>query len=147
MSDSLWPHVLQHSRLPCPSLSPGGFSNSCPLNRWYYPIISSSVIPFFCLQFFLVSGCFPMSLLFISGGQNIGVSASASVLPMIIQGWFPSGLTGLNSLQSKGLSSLLQHYSLKGSLLYGPALTSIMTTGKTEALTRWTLSQSEVSGF
>ena len=105
MSDSLWPHGLQRARLPCPIPSSGACSNSCPLSWWCHPTISSSVVPFSsCLQSFPASGSFLMSRLFAWGGQSIGVSASASVLPMIIQGWFPLGLTGLISLQSKGLS-------------------------------------------
>ena len=105
ISGSLWPHELQHARLPCPSPTPGACSNSCPLSRWCHSTISSSVIPFsFCLQSFPVSGSFPMSQFFTSGGQSIGVSASASVLPMNIQDWFPLGWTGWISLQSKGLS-------------------------------------------
>ena len=105
MSDSLWPQGLQHTRLPCPSSTPGACSNPCPLSRWCHPTISSSVIPFSsCLQSFPVSGSFPMSQFFASGGQSIRASASASVLPMNIQGQFPLGLTGLISLQSKGLS-------------------------------------------
>ena len=99
MSNSLWSHGLQHARLPCPSPSPGACSNSCPLNQWYHPTISSSVIPFSSWpQSFPASGSFPMSQLFTSGGQSIG--ASTSVLPMNIQDWFPLGLTGLISLQS-----------------------------------------------
>ena len=98
MSDSLWPHGLQHARLPCPSPSPRACSNSRPLSWWCHPTISSSVVHFSsCLQSFPVSGSFLMSRLFISGGQSIGASASASVLPMNIQGWFLSGLTGLIS--------------------------------------------------
>ena len=105
ISGSLWPHELQHARLPCPSPTPGACSNSCPLSRWCHSTISSSVIPFsFCLQSFPVSGSFPMSQFFTSGGQSIGVSASTSVLPMNIQDWFPLGWTGWISLQSKGLS-------------------------------------------
>ena len=105
MSNSLWPHGLQHARLPCPSLPPGVCSNSCPLSQWRHPTISSSVTPFSsCLQFFPASRPFPMNQLFTSGSQSIGASASASVLPMNIQGWFPLGWTGLISLKSKGLS-------------------------------------------
>ena len=105
MSDSLWPHGLQHARLPCPSLSPRVGSNSCPLSRWCCPTISSSVVPFSsCPQSFPASGSFPISQVFASGGQSIGASVSASVLPMNIQGWFLLGLTCLISLQSKGLS-------------------------------------------
>jgi len=103
ISDYLQSHGLQHARLPCPSPSPGACSNSCPLNQWYHPNISSSVIPFSSWpQSFPASGSFPMSQLFTSGGQSIG--ASTSVLPMNIQDWFPLGLTCLISLQSKGLS-------------------------------------------
>ena len=105
MSDSLWPHGLQHARLPCPSPTPGACSNSCPLSQWCHPTISSSVAPFSShLRSFPASGTFPMSQFFASGGQSIGASASASVLPMNIQSWFPLGLTGLISLQSKELS-------------------------------------------
>ena len=106
MSDSLQPHGLQRNSLPCPSPTPGVCSNSCPLNRWCHPTISSSVVPFSsCLQSFPASGSFPMSQFLASGGQSIGASASASalVLPMNIQDWFSLGLTGLISLQSKGL--------------------------------------------
>ena len=105
MSNSLRPHGLQHTRLPCPSLSPGAYSNSCPLSRWYHPTISSSVTHFSsCLQSFPASRSFLTSQFFESGGQSIGASALASVLPMNIQDWFPLGLTGLISWQSKGLS-------------------------------------------
>ena len=99
MANSLRSHGLQHASLPCPSPTPGAYSNSCPLSWWYQPTISSSVIPFSsCLQSFPASGSFP------TGGQSVGVSASATVLSMNIQGWFPLGLTGLTSLLSKGLS-------------------------------------------
>ena len=105
MSSSLWLHGLQHPKLPCPLLSPRVGSNSCPLSQWWHPTTSSSVVPFSSRpQSFTASGSFPMSRLFESGGQSIGASASASVLPMNIQGWFPSGLIGLMSLLSKGLS-------------------------------------------
>ena len=98
VSNSLWPHGPQHARLPCPSLSPGACSNSCPLSQWCHPTISSSGIPFSsCPQTFPASGSFPMSRLFALGGQSIGASASMSVLPMNIQGWFPLGWTGLES--------------------------------------------------
>ena len=90
-----YPHEPQHTRLPCPSLSPGVCSNFCPLNWWCHPTISSSTALFFCLRFFPASGCFPVSWLFISGGQSI--KGSASVLPVNIQGWLPLGLTGLVS--------------------------------------------------
>ena len=108
MSDSLRPHGLQQARLPCPSLSPRACSNSCPLSQWCHPTISSSVVPFSsCLQSFPTSGSFPMSQLFTWGGQSIGASASASVLSMNIQGWFPLGLTSLISWLSKELSRVL----------------------------------------
>ena len=105
MSNSLQPHGLQHTRPPCPSPTPRVYSNSCPFSWWCHPTISSSVILFFsCLQSFPASGSFQMSQFFPSGGQSIRVSASASVLPMNIQDWFPLGWTGWISLQSKGLS-------------------------------------------
>ena len=105
MSDFLWPHGLQHARPPCPSSTPGACSNSGPSSWWCHLTISSSVVPFSsCLQSFPASGSLPMSQFFASGGQNIGTSASASVLPMNIQDWFLLGLTGWISLQSKGFS-------------------------------------------
>ena len=110
LSDSLWPHELQNARLPYLSPSPGAYSDSCPLNQWCNPTISSSVIPFFsCLQSFPASGSFLMSHFFTSGGQSTGVSALASVLPMNIQNWFPLGLTGRISLQSKELSRVFSN--------------------------------------
>ena len=110
VSDSLRSHGLQHTRLPCPSPTPGVCSNSCPLSQWCHPTISSSVVPFSsCLQSFPDSGSFPTSQLFISSGQSIGASASASVVLMNIQDWFPLGWTGWISLQSKGLSSLFSN--------------------------------------
>ena len=142
MSDSLQPHGLQHARLPCPSPTAGACSNSCPSSRWCHPTISSSVIPFSsCLQSFPTSGSFPVNQLFPSGGQSIRDSASASVFPMNIQGWFPLGLTSLISFLSKGFSRLLQHHSLKASILQCSAFFVVqlsnpyMTTGKTIALT------------
>ena len=118
VSNSLQPCGLQHARLLCPS-SPGVCSNSCPLSQWCHPTITSSVVPFSsCLHSFPASGSFLMSWLFASSVQNIGVSASASVLLMNIQDWFPLGLTGWISLQSKGtLKSLLQYLSSKASIL------------------------------
>ena len=104
VSDSLWPHGLKHAWLPCPLLSPGVCSNSYPLSQWCQPTISSSVAPFSsCPQSFPASGSFPMSQLFTSDGQSIGALASTLVLPMNIWGWISLGLTGLISLQSKGL--------------------------------------------
>ena len=127
MADSLQPHGLQHTRLPCPSQSPWVFSDSCPLSQWCHPTILSSFVPFSsCLQPFPASGFFPVSQLFAPGGQSIGASASASVLPMNIQGWFPLGLTVLVSLLSKGLlrdffSTTVQGISFSVlSLPYGP---------------------------
>ena len=113
VSDSLRPHGLQHDRLPCPSPTPGACSNLCLLGRWCHPIISFSVIPFSCLQYFPASGSFPMSELFASRGQSIGVLASTSVLPMNIQDWFPLGLTGLISLQYKGTLKSLREGIIK----------------------------------
>ena len=105
VSDALRPHELQHARLPSPSPALGDCPNSCPLSRWCHPTISSSGVPFSsCPQSFPASRSFPMSQIFSSGGQSIGALASASVLPMNIQGWFPLGFTGLISLLSKGLS-------------------------------------------
>ena len=99
VSDSLWPHGLQYATLPCPSPTPGAYSNSCPSPWWCHPTISSSAVPFSsCLQSFPASGSFPMSQFFVSGGQSIGVSASTSILLMNIQDWFPLGWTGLISL-------------------------------------------------
>ena len=105
VSKSLQPPGLQHTRLPCPSPSPRVCSNSCPVSQWCHPAFSSFVAPFsFCLQPFPASRSFQMNRLFTSGGQSVGTSASASVLPMNIQVWFPLGLTGLISLLSKGFS-------------------------------------------
>ena len=114
VSNSLRPHELQHTRLPCPSPTPRTYSNSRPSSQWCHPAISSSVIPFFsCLQSFPASGSFPVSQFFVSGGQSIGASASASVFPVNIQGWFPLGLTGLISLQSKGLSKVFSNTTVQ----------------------------------
>ena len=130
VSDSLWLHGLQCARLFYPSPSPGVCSNSCPLSQWCHPTISPSVVPLFsCLQSFPASGSFPMSQLFTSGGQRIG--ASASVLPMNIQDWFPLGLTGWISLQSRGLSRVFSNHTFKSinslvlSFFHSPNLTSI----------------------
>ena len=117
MSDSLQPHGLQHARLPCPSPTSRAFSNSCPLSQWCHPTISSSVSPFSsCLQSFPAWGFFPRSQFFASGGQSIGVSASASVLPMNIQDWFWMDWLDLLAVQGT-LKSLLQHRSSKASIL------------------------------
>ena len=114
VSDSLWTHGLQHARLPYPSPTPRVYSNSCPLSWWCHPTISSSVVPFSShLQSFPASGSFAMSQFFASGGQSIRVSTSVSVLPMNIQDWFPLGLTGWISLQSKGLSRVFSNTTVQ----------------------------------
>ena len=155
MSNSLQPHRLQHARLPCPSPTPRAYSNSHPSSRWSYPTISS-VIPFSsCLQKFLASGSVPISQSFTSGGQSTGASASASVLSMNIQDWFPLGLTGLISLQSKELSRVFSnttvqkhHSSSALSFLYGSTLTSICDYWKSHSFDYMVLCwQSDVSAF
>ena len=155
MSDSLWPHESQHPRPPCPSQTPGVYSNSCPLSWWCHPAISSSVIPFSsCPQSLPASGSFPMSQIFIWGGQSIGVSASTSVLPMNTQDWSPLGWTGWISLQSKGLSRVFsnttvqKHQFLALSFLHSPTLTSIHDHWKNHSLDQTDLCwQSNVSAF
>ena len=144
-SDSLWPHELQNARPPCPSLTPGVYSNPCPLSRWCHPAISSSVIPFsFCPRPLPASGTFPMSQLFAWGGQSIGVSASAPVLPVNTQDWSPLGWAGWISLQSKGLSRVFSNATVQKHQFFGAQLSTVqlshpyMTTGKTIALTRRT---------
>ena len=119
VSDSLQPNRLQHARLPCPSPTPRAYSNSCPSSRWWHPTISSSVISFSCPQSFPASGSFQMSQLSASGGQSIGVSASASVLPMNTQDWFPLGLTGWISSQSKGLSRVFSNTTVQKHQFFG----------------------------
>ena len=149
MSISLRSHGPQQTKLPCPSLSLGACSNSCPLSRWLHPSILSSVTPFFCLQSFLASSSFSINQLFASSGQSI--VALASVLSVNIQGWAPLGLAGLISLVSKGLLSLLQHHSSSTSILQCSALLMVqvshqyMITGQTIALTIWTLGFSDGS--
>ena len=114
MSNSFRPHGLQHARPPCLSPIPRVYSNSCWLSQWCHPTISSSVIPFFsCHQSFPMSGSFLMSGLFASGGQIIGVSASASILPVNIQDWFPLAWTGWICLQSKGLSRVFSNTTVQ----------------------------------
>ena len=146
MSDSLWPHELQHARPPCPSPTPRVYSNSCPSSRWCHPAISSFVITFSsCPQSLPASGSFPMSQLFAWGGKCTGASASVSVLPMNTQDWSPLGWTCWISLQSKGLKSLVQHHSSKASISWHSAFFTVqfshpyMTTGKTIASTRQTI--------
>ena len=125
MFNSLWPHRLLHTRLLCPTLSPGVCSNSCPLSRWFHLTISSFAVSYsFCLQSFPVSGSFPVSWLFTSGGQNIGTSASASVLPMNIQSWFPLEWTGLISLQSKELSRVFFNITVQKHQFFSTQLSS-----------------------
>ena len=145
MSDSLQPHGLQHARPPCPSPTPWVCSNSCPLSQWCHPTISTSVIHYSCLQSCPASGSFPMSQFFASDGQGIGASATASVLSMNIQNWFPLGLTGWISLQSKGLSRVFSNTTAKASILQCSAFFKVqlshpyLTIGKTIALTKWTI--------
>ena len=147
---------LQHFRLPCHSLSPRVCSNSCPLSRWYHPIISFFVAPFSSRPLsFPASGSFPMSWLFTSGDQSIRASASASVLPMNIQGWFPLELTDLISLLCKGLSRVFSSTTIQKNQLLStqPSLWSnshiypCMTAGKTIALIIWTLSAKQCLWF
>ena len=145
VSDSLWPHESQHTRPPCPSPTPGVHWDSRPSSQLCHPAISSSVIPFSsCPQSFPASESFAMSQLFAWGGQSTGVSASATFLPKNTQDQSPSEWTGWISLQSKGLSSLLQHHSSKASILQHSAFFTVqlshpyMTTGKTIAFTRRT---------
>ena len=114
MSNTLRPHGLQQARLPCPSPTRTAYSNSCPLSQWRHPNISSFVVPFFSwLQSFPAAGSFPMSQFFTSGGQSIGVSASASIFPKNIQDWFPLGWTSLISLQSKELSRVFTNTTIQ----------------------------------
>ena len=124
MSESLWPHELQHARPPCPSPTPRVHPNPCPLSQWCHLTISSSVIPFsFCPQSFPASGSFQMSQLFASGGQSIGVSGSTSVLPMNTQDWSPLGWTGWISLESKGLSRVFSNTTVQKHQFFGTQLT------------------------
>ena len=132
MSDSLWPQEVQHARLPCPLPTSRVCSNSCPSSWWCHPIISFSLLPFSsCLQSSPASGSFPMNQFCTSHGQSIGASTWVSVFPMNIKDWFPLGLTGLISLQSKGLSKVFSNTTVQSinfsvlSFLYGPTLRSI----------------------
>ena len=144
MSDSLQPHEPQHARPPCPSPTPGVYADSCSSSQWCHPAISSSVIPFSCCpQPLPASGSFPMNQLFAWGGQSIGVSASASALPMNTQDWSPLGWTGWISLQSKGLSRVFSNTTVqKHQILWCSAFFIVqlshpyMTIGKTIVLTR-----------
>ena len=152
MSNTLQPHEVQHARLLSPSLSPRVCSNSCPMSRWCHPTISSSVAPFSsCPQSFSASGSFPMNQPFTSGGKSIRASASASVLPMNIQGWFPLGLTGLISLLSIGLLRVFSNTTVWKHQFFAayPSLVQLsrlyMTTGKIIALTIWTFVGNDIS--
>ena len=125
VSDSLWPHEPQHARPPCPSPTPGVYSNLCPSSRWCHPAISSSVVPFSsCPQSLPESGSFPMSQVFSWGGWSIGVSASTSVLPMNTQDWSPLGWTGWISLQFKGLSRVFSNITVQKHQFFGAQLSS-----------------------
>ena len=125
LSNSLWLQGQEHTRLPWPSPTPRAYSNSCPSSRWCHPTISSSVVPFSShLQSFPASGSFPMSWFFASGGQSIGVSASSSVFPMNMQDWFPLGLTGWISFQSKGLSRVFFNTTVQKHQFFGAQLSS-----------------------
>ena len=125
VSDSLWPHELQHARPPCPKPTPGVHSNSRPSSQWCHPAISSSVVPFSsCPQSLPASGSFPVSQLFAWGGQSIGVSALASVLPINTQDWSPSEWTGWISLQSKGLSRVFSNTTVQKQQFFGTQLSS-----------------------
>ena len=124
MSISLRPRESQHARPPCPSPTPGVYSNSCPSRWWCHPAISSSVVPVSCPQSLPVSGSFPTSQLFAWGSQSIGVSASASVLPMNTQDWCPLGWIGWISLQSKGLSRVFSNTTVQKQQFFGAQLSS-----------------------
>ena len=125
VSDSLRPHESQHARPPCPSPTPGVYSNSCPSGQWCHTAILSSVVPFFsCLQSVPASWSFPMSQLFTWGGQSTGVPASASVLPVNTQDWSPLGWTGWISLPSKGLSRVFSNTTVQKHQFFGTQLSS-----------------------
>ena len=123
MSNSLWPHELQHARPPCPSPTPGVHPNPCPSSRWCHPTISSSAVPFSsCHQSCPASGSFQMSQLFASGGQSIGVSASSLVLPMNTQDWSSLGWAGWISLQSKGIPRVFSNTTVQKHQFFGAQL-------------------------
>ena len=154
VSDSLWPHGLQHARLPFPPSTFGSFSNSCPSSWWCHPTISYSVISFSsCSESFPALGSFPVSQFFVSGGQTMAVSASTSVLPMNTQDWSP-WVDWLDLLAVQGtFKSLTHHYSTKASILQNSTFFTVQfshpypTTGKTIALTRWTFVDKVISLF
>ena len=125
VSNSLWPHELQHARPPCPSPSPGVHSESCPSSQWCHPAISSSVVPFSsCPQSLPASESFPLSQLFAWGGQSTGVSGLASFFPKKCQGWSPSEWTGWISLQSKGLSGVFSNTTVQKHHFFSTQLSS-----------------------
>ena len=144
VSDSLWPHELQHARPPCPSPTPGVHSESCPLSTWCHPAISFSVVPFSCPQSLPASKSFPMSQPFAWGGQSTGASALVSFLPKKSQGWFPSEWTSWISVQAKELSRVFSNTKVQKHQFFGTQPSSqsnshpYMTTRKTVALTRRT---------
>ena len=124
VSDSLWPHELQCARPPCPSPTPGVYPNPCPSSQWYHPVISSSVVPFSCLQSLPASESFPMSQLFMWGVQSTGVSALASFLPKKSQGWSPLEWTNWISSQSKGLSRVFSNTTVQKHQFFAAQLSS-----------------------
>ena len=133
VSDSLRPHEPQHTRPPCPSPTPRVYPNPCPLSQWYHPTISTSVVPFSsCPQLLPASGSFPVSQLFASGGQSIGVSASTSVLPISTQDWSLLGWTGWISLQSKGLSRVFSNTTVQKHQFFGTQLSGSSPGGSRE---------------
>ena len=142
VSDSLRPHRLQHTRPPCPSPTPGVYSNSCPSSRWCHPTISFSVFPFSsCLQSFPASESLAMNWLFTSGGQSIGVSASASVLPMNTQDWSPLGWTYWISLQSKGLSRAFPNTTVQKHQFFCAQLSLIVQLSHPNIVYTWTMQE------
>ena len=134
---TLWHHRLQHTRPACPSSSPEVCPSSCPLHWWCHAVTSSFYFLFFCPQSFSASGTFPMSRLFTSGDQSTGASASASVLPVSIQGWFPLRLTGLISLLSKGLAGVFSSTSLKASVLWLSAFLMVQPMEEIQRKMKW----------
>ena len=137
MSDSFWPHGSQHTRPPCLSQTPRVHPNPCLLSQWCLPTISSSVVPFSsCPQSFPASGSFQMSQLFASGGQSIGISVSASVLPVNTQDWSPLGWTGWISLQSKGLSRVFSNIIVQKHQFFGTQLSLYNFTKVEKALSQ-----------
>ena len=153
MTNGLWPHELQHTRLPCQASTPSASSNSCPSSQWYHTTFSSSVIPFSCcLQSFPAPGSFLMSQHLPSGSKSIGASASVSILAMDIQDWFPLGWTGLTFLQSKGLSRVFYNTTAQKHQFFSVQLSLWPNTHihkwlqeKLRAWTRWTFASKVMS--